>query len=119
MSDTQPSQSRLNLDIRQSSAALQISEEIYLRILGKAVEQTTRDLSDLATAIAADDYEKIRAIGHRLKGDYDNMRITALSSVARQMNEIAKTSKDKTALQGCLTDLQTLFNELKGQVNPA
>src|SRR3990167_7988320 len=94
----------LTLDISQNSASLHISEEIYVRILGKAVDQTTRDVTELETAIPIDDFEKIRAIAHRLKGDYDNMRISPLSSIAKEINEIAKTSKDKERMLRLLVD---------------
>ena len=106
----------LVIDIAQNSASLHISEDIYVRILGKAVEQTQRDITDLETAIPIDDFEKIRAIAHRLKGDYDNMRITALSSLAKEINEVAKTSKDREQLLRLVTEFSGLFEQLKEKV---
>ena len=106
----------LLLDVAQNCASLHISEDIYVRILGKAVEQTKRDLTDLEAAIPGEDFEKIRAIAHRLKGDYDNMRIPVLSILAREMNEIAKTSKDKERLSGLLLEFNGLFEQLKEKI---
>ena len=40
----------LVVDVAQNSASLHISEEIYVRILGKALTQTTQDLTDLEAA---------------------------------------------------------------------
>lgn len=106
----------LVFDIAQNSASLHISADIYLRILEKAVEQTKNDIADLEKAIPVDDFEKIRAIAHRLKGDYDNMRISALSLLAKEMNEIAKTIKDKERLSGLVREFSTLFDQLKEKI---
>lgn len=104
------------LDILQNCASLHISEDIYLRILGKAVEQTQRDMVELEAAIPGEDFDKIRAIAHRLKGDYDNMRIPVLSLIAKEINEIAKTSKDKERLWRLLVEFNALFEQLKDKI---
>ena len=106
----------LIIDIAQNSASLHISEDIYVRILGKAVDQTKRDITELETAIPIDDFDRIRAIAHRLKGDYDNMRITALSSLAKEINEVAKTSKDREQLLRLLLEFNGLFEQLKKKI---
>ena len=106
----------LVVDVAQNSASLHISEEIYVRILGKALTQTTQDLTDLEAAIPLDDFEKVRAIAHRLKGDYDNMRITVLSGLAKEINEIAKTSKDKDLLMKSVSEFSRLFEQLKQKI---
>lgn len=107
---------QLVMDITQNCASLHISEDIYIRILGKAVEQTKRDVADLESAIPVADFDKIRSIAHRLKGDYDNMRITSLSSIAKEINEIAKTSKDKDQLLQRLAEFNGLFEQLKEKI---
>jgi HPt (histidine-containing phosphotransfer) domain-containing protein len=111
------SDKQLVFDLTQNSASLHIGEDIYLRILGKAVTQTQNDISDLEKAIMGGDFEKIRAIAHRLKGDYDNMRISSLSTIAKEINEIAKTSQDKDRLSALVLDFNKLFEQLKEKIN--
>ena len=107
---------QLALDIAQNCASLHISEDIYLRILGKAIEQTKRDIVDLEAAIPIDDFEKICAIAHRLKGDYDNMRIVELSVQAKEINEVAKASKDKDQLSRLVSGFSGLFEQLINRI---
>jgi HPt (histidine-containing phosphotransfer) domain-containing protein len=107
---------QLTFDIVQNSASLHISEDIYLRILGKAIEQTKNDIAELEKAIPVDDFEKIRAIAHRLKGDYDNMRISSLSLIAKEINEIAKTTKDRDHMMRLVNQFNELFEQLKTKI---
>lgn len=108
---------QLVFDIAQNSASLHIGEEIYLRIMGKALTQTTQDIVDLESAIPLDDFEKIRAIAHRLKGDYDNMRIPVLSAIAKDINEAAKASKDRDSLMKLVSEFSGLFEQLKEKIS--
>jgi HPt (histidine-containing phosphotransfer) domain-containing protein len=107
------------LDFEQLSLLLKIPKEAYIRILGKAVAQTQEDIHQLEAALPVGDFEKIQAIAHRLKGDYDNMRIPALSLIARQMNELAKTTRDKSAINDLLTKFKDLFLKLQKSLEGA
>ena len=100
------------IDVEQNSASLKIDKAIYLRILAKATKQTQQDFSDFEFALSSDDFVKVQAISHRWKGDYDNMRITALSSLARQLNEIVKTTKDKKKMIELFGDFKNYFRQL-------
>ena len=44
------------------------------------------------------------------------MRIPVLSSIAKEINEIAKTSKDKERLSGLLLEFNGLFEQLKEKI---
>ncbi len=97
------------LDPEQNAESLKIPKDIYLRILGKAVAQTQIDIKDLETALPFSDFEKIQSISHRWKGDYDNMRITALAMVARQLNLEVKAGRDKDKIIAFLTEFKDIF----------
>lgn len=101
-------------DLEKNCASLKISKEIYLRILGKAVQQTSQDLRDLNTALKADDKETIQRISHRLKGDYDNLRLSDMAQIARGMNEMIKADQyDKLSMSRSYQQFLTLFMQLQ------
>ncbi len=100
------------IDIDKNCASLRISREIYLRILQKAVMQTTQDIKSFETALPTGDFEKIKALTHKFKGDYDNLRITEMSSLAKEMEEVAKTTQDKEHIAGLLNKFQNSFEHL-------
>ena len=97
------------LNPQQNADSLKIPKDIYLRILGKAVSQTQVDIKDMETALPIADFDKIQSISHRWKGDYDNMRITTLSMVARALNQEVKASRDKEKIIAFLTQFKNMF----------
>jgi HPt (histidine-containing phosphotransfer) domain-containing protein len=104
------------LDPEQNAESLKIPKDIYLRILGKAVAQTQTDIKDLEMALPFSDFEKIQSISHRWKGDYDNMRITALAMVARQLNLEVKAGRDKDKIIALLTEFKDIFFQLQTEL---
>lgn len=104
----------LAINVDKNCEELKIGRDIYLRILNKAVAQTTSDIVDLEKAMNGGDWDTVQKLSHRLKGDYDNMRITDLSSVARTMNVIVKSGNiNQAELTGLFTVLSGVFKELK------
>ncbi len=101
----------LNADLNAES--LKISKDIYLRILGKAVAQTQNDIKDLESALPVSDIEKLQSISHRLKGDYDNMRVTVLSTIARELNLETKAGRDKQKMFELITQFKINFAQLE------
>ncbi len=100
------------IDLDQNSASLSIPKTVYTRILTKAIAQTKQDIQDMETALASDDMTKVQSISHRLKGDYANMRLTSLSSTAKQMNDILKTGQGKEKLPELLQEFKEYFQQL-------
>ena len=70
-------------NIQTACNELKINKEIYLRIVLRAVEQTTTDIAALGQAHQVDDVTAIQAIAHRLKGDYANLRVERLTALAK------------------------------------
>lgn len=104
------------LDSEQNAQSLKIPKEIYLRILGKAVAQTQADIKDMEAALPVGDFEKIQSISHRLKGDYDNMRITTLSAIVKKLNEEVKAGRDKEKMSGLLAQFKNDFAQLETEL---
>lgn len=102
----------LHLDIDHNSAELKISRDIYLRILGKALEQTTKDAGEMDIALSDRNFDKIQALSHRWKGDYANLRINELSEIARQLNNLVKDAPDPEASQRLYDEFKTHFKQL-------
>ncbi len=103
----------LLLDISQNSSSLHIAPAIYVRILQKAVEQTSQDIKEIESALPVSDYEKMQTISHKLKGDYDNLRITMLSLLAKQINDMAKAQQDSERIVMLLDEFVAYFEQLK------
>lgn len=110
------SEKKLNLNVEQNSANLSITPAIYLRILKKAVEQTAGDLKRIEAALPVNDFTVIKDVAHRLKGDYDNLRITDLSDLARQMDELAKKEHPNEHILDLFNDFVDYFEQLKKKI---
>lgn len=101
------------INVEHNSQSLKISKEIYLRILAKAVAQTREDIKNLEAALPVGKFDDVQAISHRLKGDYDNMRIVRLSSLAKELNEIVRTTQDKSRMIELVTEFKDYFQKLE------
>ena len=107
------------LNPQQNADSLKIPKDIYLRILGKAVLQTLTDIRDMETALPVADFDKMQSISHRWKGDYDNMRITTLSMIAREMNQEIKQGHDKEKIAEFLGKFKDIFFRLETELAEA
>ncbi len=104
----------LIVDLDKNCAQLKIGKDIYLKILNKAITQSTGDMEELKRAVQETDLDTVQTLSHRLKGDYDNMRITEIAAVARTMNNLVKTGNvDQEELSRLFAELSEIFQELK------
>lgn len=106
------SKHKLIFDLEKNSQELKITIDIYRRILTSAIEQTQNDITDIESVLADAEFEKIGEISHRIKGDYGNMRIEQLSSLARKMERVSKEEKDKEQLQMLIDEFKNSFSQL-------
>ncbi len=65
----------------------------------------TRDLETLRTSVSVQDYETIRVLGHRLKGDGGGYGFPALSEMGGAM-ELAAGRHDQPAIERIIAQLQ-------------
>jgi HPt (histidine-containing phosphotransfer) domain-containing protein len=115
VTDQKNQNTQLFIDCKANSDKLQITEEIYLRILKKAIQQTNGDYKGLKEAFAVHDFERIQSISHRLKGDYDNLRIQEMSSLAKQINENVMGELDLQKLKDWIQQFGVFLEQLKLQ----
>jgi|GEM_PF-2699373 len=108
-----PPKKNLALNIEQNSQSLNITSAIYLRILKRAVQQTSEDIKQMEAALPINDFEVIKAVSHKLKGDYDNLRLSDLSNIARKMEEVAKNEQDNEKILEFLNEFIVYFEQLK------
>jgi len=105
------------IDIEKNSADLKIDQGIYLKIVGKAIEQTDEDLGDFEEGLTAGDVDVVQRLSHRWKGDFDNLRITDLSGIAKQINDLVKETAKLEEIKGLYGSFKTAYEGLKNDLN--
>ena len=108
---------KLEIDFGKNAQELNISKEIYLRILCKGIVQTQTDVENLNNALQNNDHTKIKEVTHKLKGDYGNLRIEAISSLAKAIEDIVKTQQGLEKMPDLFKELNSQFNQLKKLVS--
>jgi len=113
MANPQPEDQGIHINVDEVCEKLHVPKEVYLRIVRKSFETTTKDIQDLSAAIFADDYAIMAAVAHRLKGTYGNLRIMDLSVLAQQMNELAKSKQGKEKIAAFLEQFKICFAQVQ------
>lgn len=101
------------IDTDLACSELKIPKEIYLKILGRAIEQTTTDLSGLLEALQSGSVERLQALSHKIKGDYGNLRVKPISETAKQLNDLCREAYDRIQAEPLVETLQQQFQTLK------
>jgi len=101
------------INVELACQELKIPKEIYLKILGRAIEQTTTDLSGMAEAFQSGSVERLQAVSHKIKGDYGNLRVLPISETAKQLNDLTRASYDQSKAEPLVELLQQQFETLK------
>ena len=105
------------IDIQKNCEELKIDREIYLKILGKAIEQTDGDLADFEQGLTVCDVDVVQRISHRWKGDFDNLRIKDLSGIAKQINELVKEAAKFEEIKELYGSFKSAYDGLKSDLN--
>lgn len=100
-------------DVHQISVDLNLEENIYLRIINKAIDQTKKDIDEVEKALSINDTNKIQTISHRWKGDYANLRVVSLASVAKQLNDVVKISMNSEKINDHLQKFKKCFDDFQ------
>ena len=95
------------------SEKLRIPQQVYERIVRNSFEPTQQDMKDIDGALAKEDYETVHRIAHRLKGTYGNLRLTILSAIAQEMNDISKSNPNKERIVQLLNQFRVNFEQMK------
>jgi HPt (histidine-containing phosphotransfer) domain-containing protein len=86
--------------------------EFYLRMVGKALEDTGVDRLD--AAIAAKDYDEAFRCAHAMKGVFANLSLTPLLEPVEEITELlrAHTDTDYSALMARIKDADSGLKNL-------
>jgi hypothetical protein len=103
----------MEVNFDEISKSLGISREIYLRILNKAINQTSGDFHAMDKAWEIDDINTIQSISHRWKGDFSNLRLTDIALNAKEMNDLAKIGENMEGIKLLYGRFKGLFEQLR------
>lgn len=109
----------MDFSIETACEELKIKKEIYVRIAARALEQTPADVAELQRAHDAQDIDTVQTISHRLKGDFANLRMKALSAAAGELNAMAKAEYDTVRALELIQGFHGLIDEVKIAVEAA
>ncbi|MCA9069442.1 MAG: Hpt domain-containing protein [Planctomycetaceae bacterium] len=87
------------------------NQQFAKKILLAFQNQLTGDLNELNQAIHSQDYERITAIAHRIKGSSSNVSAGRLNQVAASLEEF---SKDRTSQ---IEEIRSYWDQIKNEHN--
>ncbi len=91
--------------------------DFLYKMIGIFAEQTPATLHDMQTALAAAQWEKLSKLAHRIKPGIDNMGITALTTVIRDIEARAKAaSPDAQRLADMLQSTHQIVQQVVTQL---
>ena len=104
-SDPEPQKLGMALDV-----ADRIAQEIHQR-RPQFLEHRRKDLGAMQEAVAQQDYEAIRKMGHRIKGVAESYGFPDIGAVGQRLEESAR-SRDCVAIQGEIAHLAAILHQL-------
>lgn len=83
-------------------------EEVVKKLLSSFTDKVDGQINALGVAVESQDYERIRAEAHSIKGGAWNLKAKKLGDAAAEL-ELAGREKLKAEAKRCLTELQKIF----------
>lgn len=111
MSDSKESGNLAQL-IEKNSTELHIPPETYTAIVKISFDQSRQDIVDLENAIAENNYEEIKAVSHRLKGVYSNLRLDDLFISVQEIDVLAKENGNLGKIKQLLSQFKMAFDDI-------
>ncbi len=99
---------------RNLSKALDVADRIAQEILQRRpqfLQHRRKDLGAMQEALAKQDYEAIRTMGHRIKGVAGSYGFPDIGTVGQRLEESAH-SRDLIAIQGEIAQLAAILHQL-------
>ena len=94
--------------------ALDVADRIAQEILQRRpqfLQHRRKDLGAMQEAVAQQDYEAIRTMGHRIKGVAGSYGFPDIGAVGQRLEESAR-SRDLVAIQGEIAQLAAILHQL-------
>jgi HPt (histidine-containing phosphotransfer) domain-containing protein len=89
-----------------------ITEDFYNELLVCFISQTQNYLVELRGVLGAEDFARIAAIAHSIKGSSANLRLNNIQQIAREIEVSAKENKDKAEIGNRIQELESAFLEM-------
>jgi len=96
------------VDIADGLERLQGNKRVYIKLLKSFIQHHEHAEEDITKAIESEDYNKVAAIAHTIKGAAANLSITAVAMSASQLQERARSGN----IVNILSALRSLSAEL-------
>ena len=75
--------------VKAAGIELGLDQDMYLEILKEALGMAQGDMKNLYQALSTEDYDQIKAIAHRLKGTFANLRCESLAVIMKNIDIMA------------------------------
>ena len=106
-----------NDDVRQAmlkmGSDLGLEPDEYLEILKGVFDMTDKDLPLLTAAIQQQQLGDVKAIAHRLKGTFANMRLNDLSLMMKELEKAAVENASTDIMMGAVDKIQEQLSSIK------
>ncbi|MFA6216379.1 MAG: Hpt domain-containing protein [Candidatus Omnitrophota bacterium] len=89
-----------------------ITEDFYNELLVCFISQTQNYLVELRGILGSEDFARIAAIAHSIKGSSANLRLNTIQQIAREIEVSAKEKKDKVEIGNHIQALEAAFSEM-------
>ena len=76
------------------------------------INNRTKEIDLLRTAVGAGDYEQLKQIGHRMKGVGNSYGFAPISDFGKTIEDCAKTP-DKAAIESCISVYADYLQKVK------
>jgi HPt (histidine-containing phosphotransfer) domain-containing protein len=86
-------------------------------IIPAYLEHRREDLARLPALMAAEDFDALRGIGHKLRGSGGGYGLDPLTEIGERMENAAK-AKDKTALEAQAKELKGFLEDVQVEFVP-
>ena len=99
------------VDVADGLERLQGNKRVYIKLLKSFIQHHQHARQDIDQAMEAEDYNKVAAIAHTIKGAAANLSITAVAASASQLQEKARSGNIEninSALRSLNTELEAV-----------
>ena len=100
-------------DKKRALEELGIPEGFYLQLVEGFVNQSEAAILDLEKAFLERNFEKVAKAAHYIKGAAGNLRIEEIHVTAKELESVAKASKNIGTIEEQLKCLKGLLKSLK------
>ena len=103
----------MQVDKEKIMSELGITDDFCNELIQDFIDQVEASIGKLDKALETDNFDEIMQIGHFIKGAAGNLRLEEIQNITKDIEDSARTNKDKKIIEESTTRLKTVFKELK------